>query len=59
MSTKKMNCSKCGTQMNHHADKPDRTAVLIELEAVDPELAGILEIYACPVCRNTEVRKIA
>ena len=57
MSTEKINCPKCGTQMNHHADKPDRSAVLIEPGTVDPELAGILEVHACPACGNTEVRK--
>lgn len=59
MSTGKMNCPKCGTQMNHHADKPDRSAALTESETVDPELAGILEVHACPACGNTEVRKAA
>jgi ribosomal protein S27AE len=59
MSTEKMNCPKCGTQMNHHADKPDRSAALTESETVDPELAGTLEVHACPACGNTEVRKAA
>ena len=52
-----MNCPKCGTQMNHHADKTDRSATLTESETVDPELAGIFEVHACPTCGNTEVRK--
>ncbi len=58
MSTEKMNCPKCGSQMNHHADKPDRSAVLTEPETFDPELAGILEVHTCPTCGNTEVRKV-
>ncbi len=61
MSTEKMNCPKCGTQMNHHADKANPSATLSESETVtvDHELAGILEVhaYACPTCRNTELRK--
>lgn len=57
MTTEKMQCPKCGTPMNHHADKPDRTATVTESETVDPELAGIIEIHACPGCGNTEVRK--
>lgn len=57
MTTEKMPCPKCGTPMNHHADKPDRTAIVTESETVDPELAGIIEIHACPGCGNTEVRK--
>jgi exosome complex RNA-binding protein Csl4 len=57
MTTEKMSCPRCGTPMNHHADKPDRTATVTESETVDPELAGIIEIHACPGCGNTEVRK--
>jgi ribosomal protein S27AE len=57
MSTEKMNCSKCGTQMNHHADKADLSVTLSDSETVDPELAGIVEVHACPNCGNTELRK--
>ena len=57
MSTEKMNCPKCGTQMNHHADKADPSATLSELETVAPELAGILEVHVCPTCKNIELRK--
>ncbi len=57
MSTEKMNCPKCGTQMNHHADKADLSTTLTESETVDPELAGILEVHAYPTCGNTELRK--
>jgi ribosomal protein L37AE/L43A len=52
-----MNCPKCGTQMNHHADKPDRSAALTESERIDSELAGIIEVHTCPACGNIEVRK--
>ena len=57
MSAEKMICPKCNTQMNHHANKPDRTAGLTEPETVDPEIAGIIEVHTCPSCGNTEVRK--
>ncbi len=57
MSKEKINCPKCGTQMNHHADKPDRSAALTQPETVDPELVGILAVHTCPGCGNTEVRK--
>lgn len=57
MSKERINCPKCGTQMNHHADKPDRSATLTEPETVDPQLVGILAVHTCPSCRNTEVRK--
>ncbi|MBD1806608.1 hypothetical protein H6F98_14250 [Microcoleus sp. FACHB-SPT15] len=43
--------------MNHHADKAGPSATLSESETVDPELAGILEVHACPTCKNTELRK--
>lgn len=55
MSTEKMNCSKCGTTMNHHADKPDRSVPISQPEA-DPEIANVLAVYACPSCGNTEVK---
>lgn len=54
---KKMICPKCGTQMNHHANKPDRSADMTEPSAVDPELGGILEIHTCPNCRHTEAHR--
>jgi ribosomal protein S27AE len=57
MTAEKMQCPKCGTPMNHHADKPDRTSTATESETVDSELAGIIEIHTCPGCGNTEVRK--
>ena len=55
----KMICPKCGTQMNHHADKLDYTAALTELNVVDSNLGGILEeVHTCPNpnCKNVEVR---
>lgn len=55
----KMVCPKCGTQMNHHANKLDYTAALTDLDTVDPTLGGILEeVHTCsnPSCKNVEVR---
>lgn len=55
----KMICPKCGTQMNHHADKLDYTIALTKLNVVDPNLGGILEeVHTCPKpnCKNVEVR---
>ena len=49
-----MKCPKCGTEMNHHADK------LVERvdepgEWNDALLGGILtEVHACPACGNVE-----
>lgn len=60
MPAEKMICPKCGTQMNHHADKLDYTTALTELDAVDPNLEGIIEeFHTCPSpnCKNVEVRR--
>ena len=49
-----MTCPKCGTEMNHHADK------LVERvdepdESIDPLLGGrIQEVHQCPACGNVE-----
>lgn len=56
MSTEKMNCPTCGAEMNHHADKPDRSAQGSQSES-DPEIASILKVYTCPACGNTEVQR--
>jgi ribosomal protein S27AE len=62
MTTAKMQCPKCGTLMNHHADKPDRSATLAKSQShpnteMDIELANIMEVHFCPGCGNTEVRQ--
>ena len=57
MTAEKIPCPKCGTPMNHHADKPDRTAIATESETADSELANTIEIHVCPGCGNTEVRQ--
>lgn len=58
LEAQKIVCSKCGTQMNHHADKLDFTTVLTEPDAINPEFGGILEqVHTCPKCGNTEVRR--
>lgn len=57
----KMICPKCGSQMNHHANKLDYTVALTELDDVDPNLGGILEeVHTCPnpQCKNVEVRAV-
>ncbi len=56
---KKMICSDCGVEMNHHAEKIDYTAMLTEPEAIDPDLGGVLEeAHTCPECGKTEMRKV-
>lgn len=47
--------------MNHHADKPDRSAISADRQnnhntEMDIELANIMEVHFCPGCGNTEVR---
>jgi len=59
MPAEPMACPKCGTQMNHHADKLDSTAALAEPGAINPELGGILhKVHTCPSCKNVEVRRV-
>jgi ssDNA-binding Zn-finger/Zn-ribbon topoisomerase 1 len=41
-------CPKCGTEMNHHAEKLDQSRG----DEDDLELGGVVvEIHTCPVCR--------
>lgn len=61
MPAEKMICPKCSTPMNHHANKLDYTTALTELDAVEPNLGGILEeVHTCPnpKCKNVEVRTV-
>ena len=49
-----MICPKCGTEMNHHADKIDYAA---ENEPIDTALGGVLkEIHTCPKCGDVEMQ---
>jgi ribosomal protein S27AE len=51
---RRMICPKCGTEMNHHADKIDYAA---EEEPIDTGLGGVLkEIYTCPKCGDVETQ---
>jgi hypothetical protein len=46
--------------MNRHAEKLDTVAVLDELDAVDPDLGGVLEeVHTCPECGRTLTRRVA
>ncbi len=56
----KINCPDCGATMNRHAEKLDTVAVLDELDAVDPDLGGVLEeVHTCPECGRTLTRRVA
>jgi ribosomal protein S27AE len=56
MKKKKLNCSRCGAEMNNHAEK-----VSYEESAggykPDPVFGGVVdEIHTCPGCGNVESR---
>ena len=54
----KMICPDCRIEMNYHAEKLDYTAALIDPDAVDPDLDGILEeVYTCPGCGKMGTRR--
>jgi ribosomal protein S27AE len=50
LSSEKMTCPKCGSKMNHHADKLVRGSDS-PLPRMDERLDGFLEeFHACPNC---------
>jgi predicted RNA-binding Zn-ribbon protein involved in translation (DUF1610 family) len=56
--TRKMICPDCGIEMNYHAEKLDYTAALIDPDAVDPDLDGVLEeVHTCPECGKIGTRR--
>lgn len=50
-----MQCPRCGTEMNHHADKLiERVDVQDQLN--DRPVVGLIqEVHACPGCGNVEM----
>jgi ribosomal protein S27AE len=51
-------CPKCGTSMNHHADKLVEPRTPADARDVKPELGGIVEeAHACPACGSVEARR--
>ena len=58
MKPKPMICAACGTEMNHHADKPVAPTDPSEGGRVDPALGGIVvEHHFCPDCGRGESRE--
>lgn len=54
-----MICPDCRIEMNCHAEKIDYEAALSELEALDPDLGGVVEeAHTCPECGQTLMRKV-
>ena len=46
-----MTCPKCGTEMNHQADKLVHPVTREEAEGMTPALDGVIVIvFACPGC---------
>ena len=55
---KKMICSECGSEMNHHAEKIDYAAAFADPRAMDPHFGGVVEeVHTCPGCGNTATRR--
>ena len=56
----KMICSKCGAEMNHHADKLVYPASARDAENIDPALGGVIdETHCCPGCGAVASRRAA
>lgn len=52
-------CPRCGTTMNHHANKLVEPCTPADDRDVDAALGGVLEeAYACPRCGNVESRQL-
>jgi transcription elongation factor Elf1 len=46
-----MTCAKCGTEMNHQAEKLVHPVTVVETASMTPALDGVLLIvFACPSC---------
>jgi hypothetical protein len=55
----RLRCSKCGAEMNRHAEKLVHPENAAELRLMDAALGGLLEeTHACPRCGNVESRRV-
>lgn len=51
-------CSRCGSAMNHHADKLVDPASAEDAAQADPVLGGIIEeVHQCPGCGTSASRR--
>ena len=58
VQTSKMICPKCGSEMNHHADKLRDPVKPEDIKHVNPALGGVIEeMHCCPGCRTVESRR--
>ena len=54
----KMICPKCGTEMNHHADKLVYPASAEDAKEINVALGGLIEeTHGCPGCGGVESRR--
>jgi ribosomal protein S27AE len=54
----RLECPRCGAEMNHHANKVDYSAGQAHPDMVDPAFNGVLkEVHQCPRCGNVELRR--
>jgi ribosomal protein S27AE len=54
----KMICPKCGTEMNHHADKLVYPLTPEDAKGVNALLGGVIEeTHGCPGCGGVESRR--
>jgi len=59
MSTTKLRCSKCGAEMNRHAEKLVYSDTPANSGRMDLALGGVIEeTHACPKCGNVESRRL-
>lgn len=59
MTAAPMTCPKCGTAMNHQADKLVHPVTMEEAESVTATFDGVItEIFACPACGWIESRRV-
>jgi len=53
-----MTCPKCGTEMNHQADKLVHPTTRDEAASMTAALDGVIEeVFACPNCGRIESRR--
>jgi hypothetical protein len=53
-----MTCPKCGSEMNHQADKLVQPTTRDEAASMTAALDGVIEeVFACPSCGRIESRR--
>jgi ribosomal protein S27AE len=54
---KKMNCPRCGSEMNHHCDKLVYNVSADYAAGIDAPLGGMIEeFHTCPACGESASR---